>query len=208
MVNLWALGDAGRDALVGVVTLLVGEGAATRVPVAARRAVAGADLLVLRKPGGDDADGLPPLRPIGMPEVLRKLAAAALAGTVRGAAAELLSPLELGVEVSSACERIIHALDSHMAHHPGHAGAQLDFRNAFNQVARVGGTALLNHALPALDHYLEWVYGGEWPCVYGWADPEGGGPPPAPGERGGGGADAAGAARLPLRLWQLAVRGA
>ncbi|GAB0498699.1 hypothetical protein MMPV_010046 [Pyropia vietnamensis] len=76
--------------------------AVTRVPSVARTALAGADLLLLRKPGGLAADGLPKLRPIGMPEALRKLAASALARTVRDAAAALLGPHQQGVGVRSA----------------------------------------------------------------------------------------------------------
>ncbi|KAK1866515.1 hypothetical protein I4F81_009031 [Pyropia yezoensis] len=165
MEHLWALGDAGRDALVGVVSLLVCETSVTWVPDAAKRALSGADLLLLRKPGGEDADGLPKLRPIGMPEVLRKLAASALAGTMRSAAAELLGPLQLGVGVPNACERVIHALEAHLGSNPDHAVAQLDFRNAFNNVARAAAKAFLSRGLPVVNHYMEWVYGGEGPRV-------------------------------------------
>ncbi|GAB0498702.1 hypothetical protein MMPV_010049 [Pyropia vietnamensis] len=111
----WALAEGGREALVGVVLLLTGEAAVTRVPSVARTALAGADLLLLRKPGGLAADGLPKLRPIGMPEALRKLAASALARTVRDAAAALLGPHEQAVGVRSACERVLHELRAQLA---------------------------------------------------------------------------------------------
>ncbi|GAB0496795.1 hypothetical protein MMPV_008113 [Pyropia vietnamensis] len=160
----------GQDALVGVVELLVSAAAVTRVPAAAAHALAGADLLLLAKPGGVGGDGLPGLRPIGMPETLRKLAASALAATVRKAAAAFLAPAQLGVGVPSACERLVHELDAHLAHHPQHAVVQLDYRNAFNLVSRPAAAAVLRRALPPLAPYLEWVYGGgEAPTVYGWA---------------------------------------
>lgn len=168
--HLWALEGGGQDALVGVLELLVSDAAVTRVPAAAAHALAGADLLLLAKPGGVGPDGLPGLRPIGMPETLRKLAASALAATVRGAAAELLAPAQLGVGVPSACERLVHELEAHLAHHPQHAVVQLDYRNAFNLVSRAAAAAVLRRALPPLAPYLEWVYGGEEaPTVYGWA---------------------------------------
>jgi len=119
--HLRALGAAGRDALGGVLVLFAGPAGASRVPSGAARALAGTDLLLLRKPGGVQADGLPRLRPIGMPEVLRKLAATALARAVRWAAAALFAPLQLGVGVSSACERILHEVRAHLAAHPAHA---------------------------------------------------------------------------------------
>ncbi|GAB0497286.1 hypothetical protein MMPV_008615 [Pyropia vietnamensis] len=150
--------------------LLVSAAAVTRVPAAAAHALAGADLLLLAKPGGVGGDGLPGLRPIGMPETLRKLAASALAATVRKAAAAFLAPAQLGVGVPSACERLVHELDAHLAHHPQHAVVQLDYRNAFNLVSRPAAAAVLRRALPPLAPYLEWVYGGgEAPTVYGWA---------------------------------------
>ncbi|GAB0497434.1 hypothetical protein MMPV_008767 [Pyropia vietnamensis] len=124
------------EALVGVVLLLTGEAAVTRVPSVARTALAGADLLLLRKPGGLAADGLPKLRPIGMPEALRKLAASALARTVRDAAAALLGPHQQGVGVRSACERVLHELRAQLAACPTQAAVQLDFSNAFNRVSR------------------------------------------------------------------------
>jgi len=119
--HLWALSAVGQDALVAVVQLLAGDALVSRVPAVATHALAGADLLLLTKPGGVGEDGLPGLRPIGMPETLRKLAASALAMTVRTAAAELFAPAQLGVGVSSACERLLHELGAHVALHPGHA---------------------------------------------------------------------------------------
>jgi len=168
--HLWALSAAGQDALVGVVDLLVGEALASRLPAVAAHALAGADLLLLTKPGGVGGDGLPGLRPIGMPETLRKLAASALAATVRVAAAELLSPAQLGVGVSSACERLLHEMEAHLAYHPGHAVVQLDYRNAFNLVSRAAAMAVLSRALPVVAPLLATLYDGEAaPAVYAWA---------------------------------------
>jgi len=82
MEHLWALGEKGRDALVGVVLLLTGDAATTRVPAVATHAVAGAALLLFARPGGVREDGSPGLRPISMPEAQRKLVASALAATV------------------------------------------------------------------------------------------------------------------------------
>jgi len=170
MEHLRALGDSGQVALAAVVRLLAGPVSARRVPPLAAHALAGADLLLLCKPGGDDDDGLPRLRPIGMPEVLCKLAAAALAGTVRDAAARLLAPLQRGVWVPNPCERVVHDVTAELAHDPTAALLQLDFRNAFNLVSRAAAVAYLARALPLLRPYLDRVYlGAAAPRVYGWA---------------------------------------
>jgi len=154
MEHLWAPGEAGRDALFSVGVLLTSAAATTRVPAVATHALAGADLLLLAKPGGVGADGMPGLRPIGMPKALRKLAASALAGTARAAAADLLAPVQLGVGVANACERILHELAAHLAQHPDHAVLQLDFRNAFNLVYRSAAAAVLHRSLSLLTPYL------------------------------------------------------
>jgi len=175
--HLWALTAGGQDALVAVVQLLAGDAMVSRVPPVAAHALSGADLLLLAKPGGVGADGLPGLRPIGMPETLRKLAASALAATVRTAAAELFAPSQLGVGVSSACERLLHELGAHVALHPGHAVGQYDYRNAFNLVSRAAAAAVLARALPVVSPYLQAMYAGEEaPSVYGWASGDDGAP--------------------------------
>lgn len=99
--HILALDAEGQDKLVGLVCLLVDPEGVRRLPPLAAQALAGAELLHLTKPGSVDADELSRLRPIGMPELYRKLAAGALASTVRDAAAQLFSPLQLGVGISS-----------------------------------------------------------------------------------------------------------
>lgn len=173
MEHLHAIGDDDRAAVVSVVLLLTGDAAVERVPPVATHALAGANLLLLTKPGGPAADGLPKLRPIGMPEVIRKLVASELAGTVRDAAAELLAPLQLGAGVSSACERAIHELNAYLALHHDEAVLQLEFANEFNLVSRPAVRAMFERAFPLLAPYFRWVYEGDAPHVYGWAIPAG-----------------------------------
>jgi len=208
--HLWALDAAGRYALGGVLLLLTWPAAESRVAVCTSQALAVTELLLLRKPGGVQDDGLPRLRPIGMPEVLRKLAATALARAVREAAAALLAPLQLGVGVSSACERIFHEVRAYLAARRTHPFVQLDFRNAFNLVSRVPAAAVLSAAFRELAAYLQWVYGGASgggaPRVYGWAV-RGGGRRGA-GEKGGGRVGRQLPAPPPPRIALLAVRGA
>lgn len=165
--HLWALAEGGREALVGVLLLLTGEAAMKRMPPVARAALAGADLMLVRKPGGLAADGLPKLRPIGMPEALRKLAASALARTVRDTAAALLTPHQQGVGVRSACERVLHELRAHLAACPTEAVVQLDFSNAFNRLSREAARVVAERTLPILTPYFDWFTGGVAPQCTG-----------------------------------------
>jgi len=103
MEHLRVIGEEGQACLVYAVRLLSGEVPVRRVTPLAAHALAGAELLLLCKPGATDGDGLPRLRPVRMPDILRKLSAAALAGTVRTAASRLLAPLQMGVGVPNPC---------------------------------------------------------------------------------------------------------
>jgi len=168
MEHIRTLGGEGQADVATVVRLLAGEAAVRRVPPLAAQALLGANLLLLCKPGGVDVDGLPRLRPIGMPEVLRKLAAVALAVAVRDDAAVLLSPLQQGVGVGNACERVLHELTAVLAHRPTAALLQLDFKNSFNLVSLQAAVAFLSRAFPLLRFNLASVYrGAAAPRVYG-----------------------------------------
>lgn len=141
--------------------------------------------------------------------MIRKLAAMAQARTVRKAAAELLAAAQLGVGVSSACEHILHEVEAPLSLHPEHAGAQLDFRNAFNLVSPGAAKAVLTRALPVVGPYLEKVYGGDGaPSVSGWAgDPDDTDAPSPTGDGHHDGADRP-PAPPPWRLMLPAERGA
>jgi len=128
-----------------------------------------------------------------MPEVLRKLAASALAGTVRVAAARLLAPLQMGVGVPNPCERVVHEVGAELVHRPSAVLLQLDFRNAFNLVSMPAAVAYLLRAFPLLRPHLESVYlSASAPRVYGWVDDA---------------AAADAAAGSPSRLWLEVQRG-
>jgi len=104
MEHLWALMSAGRDALVRVVQLLSSADSVDQVPPVARRALGAANLLLLVKSGGVDAAGVPGLRPIGIPETIRKLIGKALMREVPPDARRYFVPLQRAVGVSGACE--------------------------------------------------------------------------------------------------------
>jgi len=146
MEHLWALAEDGRDALVVVVRLLATEAATMVAPAVSSHALAGVELLLLVKPGAPDADGVPRLRSIGMPETIRKLVAGSLARDLRASAAALIAPLQLGIGVPNACERLWHALDAQLEAAPEEGVLLLDFKNASNLISRAAARALMDRA--------------------------------------------------------------
>jgi len=169
MGHLWALAEDGHNALVGVVRLLATDAATTVVPAVASHALAGAEFLLLVKPEASDADGVPRLRPIGMPETIRKLVAGWLARDLRASAAALMAPLQLGIGVPNACERLLHALEAQLEVAPEEGVLLLDFKNALNLISRAAARTFVDRAFPSLTPHVAATYGGAPPAVYGWA---------------------------------------
>jgi len=177
------LAEDGRDALVGVVRLLATEAATTMVPAVASHALAGAELLLLVKPGAPDADGVPRLRPIGMPETLRKLIAGSLARVFRASAAALMAPLQMGIGAPNACERLLHALKAQLEVAPEEGVLLLDYKIAFNLISRAAARAFIDRAFPSLTSHVAATYGGAPPAVYRCAAARRGGDGAGDGDR-------------------------
>jgi len=171
--HIWALSSAGRDALVRVVQLLASGDGVDKVPPVARRALGAATLLLLVKPGGVDAAGVPGLRPIGMTETIRKLVGKALMREVLPDARRYFLPLQRAVGVSGACEDLVHKADARLAVEPTWGALQLDFKNAFNRISIQAAMAVAQAAFPELVPHLRCIYLGEPPPVYGWGVDDG-----------------------------------
>jgi len=137
--------------------------------------LSGAELLLLVKPGAPDADGVPKRRPIGMPETLRKLVAGSLARDLRASAAALMAPLQLGIGIPNACERLLHALEAQLEAAPKDGVLLLDYKTAFNLFSRAAARAFIDRAFPSLTPHVAATYGGGAPAVYGWAAAQDGG---------------------------------
>jgi len=168
MEHLWALTLAGRDALVRVFQLLSSADGFDQVLPVARRALGAANLLLLVKPGGVDAAGVPGLRPIGMPETIRKLVGKALMREVLPDARRYFMPLQRAVGVSGACEDLAHEADAQLAVEPTWGLLQLDFKNAFNKISIQAALTVAAAAFPELVPCLRCIYLGTPPPVYGW----------------------------------------
>jgi len=150
MEHLWALKSAGRDALLRVVQLLASADGVDKVPPAARRALGAANLLLLVKPGGVDAAGVPGLRLIGMPETLRKPVGKALIRDVLPDARRYFMPLQRAVCVSGACEELVHEADARLAVEPTWEANQLDLKNAIKSISIQAAMVVAEGAFPAL----------------------------------------------------------
>ena len=174
--HLWALTSALRDALVRVVQLLTLADGVDEVPPVARRALVAANLLLVVKPGGVATAGVPGLRPIGMPETIRKLVGKALMREVLPDARRYVMPLQREVGVSGACEDVVHEADARLALKPTCGVLQLDLENAFNEMSIQAALAVAAAAFPELVPYLRCIYLGAPPPVYSWGvdDADGG----------------------------------
>eukprot|EP00168_Porphyra_purpurea_P007822 TRINITY_DN19837_c0_g1_i1.p4 TRINITY_DN19837_c0_g1~~TRINITY_DN19837_c0_g1_i1.p4 ORF type:complete len:187 (+),score=41.79 TRINITY_DN19837_c0_g1_i1:59-619(+) len=120
-----------------------------------------------------DEAGVPGIRPIGMPEVSRKLVGSALMTAAMPSARRSLTPWQRAIGTSGACEDLIHEVDTLLNLTPTHSVLQLDFKNAFNLISRIAALEVIRRALTLLEPYFLLVYGGEPPPVYGWAPPVG-----------------------------------
>lgn len=168
MEHLWALCLRGQDALVAVVLVLASPAAVDAVPAVTTHALAGANMLLLVKPGAPHAWGIPPLRPIGMPETLRKFVTTSLARVTRGSAAAFSGTTQKGIAVPNGCARVLHQIDAHLARNHSHGVLQLDFVSAFNLISRDLALAVVERAFPLLVPNFPWMYGQQAPAVYGW----------------------------------------
>ncbi len=75
-------------------------------------------------------------RPIAIAPIFYRMAAKLVANKVMIKAKALLSPIQLGVGVSSACEVIVHHVRQTLRSKPEWAMCQLDFKNAFNCISK------------------------------------------------------------------------
>ena len=161
-----------------VVQLLSLADGVDEVPPEARSALVAANLLLVVKPGGVAAAGVSGLRPIGMPETIRKLVGRALMREVLPDVRRYVMPLQRAVGVSGACEDVVDEADARLAVKPTWGVLQLDFENAFNEMSIQAALAVAAAAFPELVPSLRCIYLGAPPPVYGWGvDDEDGGLP-------------------------------
>ena len=116
-------------------------------------------------------------RPVAVGEVLRRLTSKCGAGAVSERAANLLSPLQLGVGVRGGCEAIVHVVreyvstmeDAGIGDDPDEITYifQVDLINAYNNADREAALSEIRTHFPDLSRWLESCYGQESHLIFG-----------------------------------------
>ena len=154
--HLYGLSATGLSSLASVLNLLLrGEPSSSVVWSLLARSK-----LVLLAKKGHVADA-PRVRPIGVPEVFRRLASKALLQLVRSRSRQFFAPVQLGISVPGGCEAVNLAVRSHLQHAPEAGALFLDFRNAFNEISRRRAFSVLEAVFPELHPFLRSVYSCE-----------------------------------------------
>ena len=137
-------------------TLFISNLAAGQAPASVVPHLCGASLTALTKPSGG-------LRPIAVGEVLRRLTSKCLSFSLSAEAAQVLSPLQLGVGVRFGCEAIVHSinfvLDDSSIPPTRKWVLQVDFSNAFNCVARSCIFKEVRDRFRSISAWIESCYG-------------------------------------------------
>ena len=132
--------------------------AAGKLPTSVAPFFFGASLFALNKKDGG-------YRPVAVGEVLRRLIAKCLAFNAAPKAAELFSPLQVGVGVKGGVEAVVHAIRFLVDDTPIPADSkwvlQLDFANAFNTIAREKVFKEVRTHFPQLSLWVESCYGSQ-----------------------------------------------
>jgi len=119
-----------------------------------RRALGAAIFLLLVKPGAVDASGVPGLRPIGVPETIRKLVGQALKREVLPDGRRYVVSLQREVGVSGACEDLVHKADARLTVEPTRGALPPDFKNAFHKSSIQAALAVAEGAFPEILPYM------------------------------------------------------
>jgi len=123
------------------------------VPLTIRHLFFGANLIAFRKKDGG-------VRPIAIGLALRRLIARAACAATQQQAAELLSPIQLGLGIRGGAEAVVHGVRRFLDAATGETGiVKLDFANAFNAVSRTAVLRAMSAHLPELERFVRCAYG-------------------------------------------------
>ncbi len=139
-----------------VLTDVVNIMAAGKAPAALAPLLASAPLVPLKKK-------IAGIRPVAVGEILRRLVSKLGLSKVRQKAAEVLSPLQVGVGVRHGAEATIHGFnralyDEELTPHES-ALVLVDFENAFNMVSRQAFIDAVYEFFPQLAKWVFYTYG-------------------------------------------------
>jgi len=123
------------------------------MPPAIRHLFFGANLIAFRKKDGG-------LRLIAIGLALRRLVAHATCAATQHQAAELFSPIQLGLGIRSGAEAAVNGVRRFLDSITGDSGiVKLDFANAFNLVSRSSVVSAVSTHLPQLERFTRCAYG-------------------------------------------------
>jgi len=70
-----------------------------------------------------------------------------------------MAPLQLGIGVPNACERLLHALEARLEAAPEEGVLLLECKNALNLISRVAARAFIDRGFPSLSPHVAATYG-------------------------------------------------
>ena len=141
------------ESVTSIVNLLLSGSACANVA----KYICGAKLIALNK--GDSE-----IRPIAVGELFRRIAAKVACTAVKNEAQRLLTPRQVGVAVSAACESVVHSvrdLISSHSHRTDMAVLKVDFSNAFNLIDRHTFIKEVRTKMPHIFNWIWYCYGSE-----------------------------------------------
>ena len=149
-----------RDRTLAAITRLVNRIAAGAVPDSVRPLLSSAILYgVPKKCGG--------IRPVACGTLLRRITAKTIARKLMEKAANLFSPLQVGVGVRNSCEGIIHSVRMLVEADPTLWVCQTDLRSAFNECNRDSIMEGVQQHFPELLEFTKVCYGLHSSLFYG-----------------------------------------
>ena len=125
------------------------------IPKESSAYLGGGRLIALLK-GDTVADGI---RPIVLPNFIRKLADKCIQKVIQGQAADMLAPLQLAVGVSGGAEIMVRTVRSALELHPDYTAVSVDIQNAFNALNRSAMLRKVLDSFPRTRSALRWMYG-------------------------------------------------
>jgi hypothetical protein len=130
---------------------LVNAMAAGGVPESIAPFLAGATLFAAKKKGGG-------VRPIAVGLVTRRLVSKCFAASTAEKAAEILSPLQVGVGIKRGCEALVHGARA-LFKDRKRGGLQIDFINAYNMADRQEALRQVEQHFPTMANWVQTCYG-------------------------------------------------
>ena len=141
-----------RDRTLSAMTRLVNKVAAGHVPEQIRHLFASASLFGVPKRDGG-------LRPVAAGSLLRRVTAKAIARKLADKAANMFSPLQVGVGVRNNCEAIVHSVRRLVEGDSSLMLVQTDLKSAFNQCDRTFMLRGVEENFPEILEFTKTCYG-------------------------------------------------